>query len=149
MEQNLNDYQLIAYEFTEFKTTTQKIEAREKLEEYIRHIAEIDPIYTTEIIKLIKNDKEFEEQMLISVPQLACLLTSTIIETVFKYDVVFDVVKKKTAKDYVEVKLFKQYLLNTFSINEIEEEIGYDLSDNTLQIFEGRFEEIVDYFTNY
>lgn len=143
------DYHKLADEFTEFKTPEQKIEAREKLEEYLFHIVEIEPKYTGELTRRLQNDTDFEEKMLRSVIQISCLLTSSILETIFKFDIVFDVVKKKTKDDYDEIKLFKQYLLNTFSIHEIESEFGFHFSDDNLKIFERRMEMIREYFENY
>lgn len=141
---NLNYYE-IAEQFMQFVDTRQKIDAREKLEEYLAHIVNQDPAYAGELIRSIRSDAEFENQLLLSVLQLGCLLTSAIIETVFKYDVVFDVVKKKTINDYEEVKLFKQYLLNTFDIKEFD----MVFNDSVLKRFKTRYDEITHYFENY
>ena len=47
------------------------------------------------------------------------------------------------------MKLFKQYLLNTFNINEFETELGYNFNDGTLRRHQQRYQEITEYFETY
>ena len=143
------DYHDVAEKFIEITNQKQRNEARDKLNEYVLHIANMQPDYTAELIRLIQNDSELEEQLLTSVTQIACLITSTLIESIFNYDVVFNVVKRKTINDYDDVKLFKQYLLNTFNINEFEVELGYNFNDSTLRRHQNRYQEITEYFESY
>lgn len=143
------DHKKAAMELIKFKTDEQRLQARKEFEEYLIEKSKDDAIYTAELVRRVKSDKDFKEKMLVSVIQLSCLITSTLIETILVYDDVFDAVKKNTKNDYDEIKSFKMYLLNKFSIEELQDELGFVLDDDILMQFQKRFQEIKEYFSKY
>lgn len=140
------DSEELAEKFTEFNNGEQLTEAREKLTEYLEHLSYIDSVYASEIMRRIQRDDEFKNQMMNSFVQLSCLLTAAIVETAFDFNVTFEVVKRKSKNDSIDVCLFKEYLLNTFSIHDIEEEMGFFFSTEQLENFHQKNNMIKEYF---
>lgn len=143
------DHKLAANKFILFQTEQQRLQAREQFEDYLVHIMTEDPVYASELVRRMNSDKDFNERMLLSSLQLSCLIISTLIESILVYDYVFPAVKEYTIKDYDEIKAFKRYIINQFSIKELQENMGFILDKDTLEQFEKKFKEIKTYFFNY
>lgn len=145
------DHRKVAQEYTEFQTVMQKQEAMEDFNQYILFLSqqENERHKIPEIKRRMREDILFRNKMLNSVVQLSCLISSSLIEGELVFDYVFPVVQEKSAEDYDEVKAFKQYLLNTFVLEEIEDMLHLKFTEDTLATYHIRFNQIKQYFFHY
>ena len=142
------DYNKIAEEFTEFKTENHKSEAHDEVIGYINNVSSIDCNYAVELLTRFKKDNIFRTQMLNSVIQLSTLLTATCIESIFKFDIILEVVKRKSLSDFEDVTKFKINLLENFTINDYQEILGLEFTDDTVKLGDERLIELRKYFKN-
>ena len=122
------------------------MDADKRIDEYIMYLANAQYPNLDEIIRRLAGDAEFKAQMRFAVLHLSALLTSVLVSEPQMYDEVFKIVRQHTADDLTEVRWFKLNLLETINL---ESELGYKFSNETVADFSRRYLDMYAYFSDF
>jgi len=150
MDNSFNiDYKAVAQAYCEFQYEYQEYEANEKINEYLVHLAEYGDDYVEELNRRLNTESDFKSQMMYSVLHLSVLITASLVDgDDGMYDEALKIVKEKSKEDYKETRDFKIYLLENFSIHDLEKEIGYPFSKELMDSYAKKYIEMYNFFTN-
>ena len=106
-----------------------------QLNEYIIEICKEDSHYGEELIKRLKNDKEFKTKMFLVIQEMTVVFTVSLLveeidSNIFSFEMVLDILKEKIKLDYKDMKDFRLRLIDSFEIEQVEASLFCQLNDS-------------------